>query len=101
MRLDSRGLPDVCRETFTPVHPDAQEAIKYVKLSTNALIAFCRTQIDGTLNPETRRWFALAATAFEEASCWAIKGITYEEWVPRKNVDTVIDPPATDKHLKK
>lgn len=56
--------------------------MKYIKLSANALIMVCRREVDRTKDTELRRWFAMAATRFEEGSMFAVKGFTYEDWKP-------------------
>lgn len=87
MRKDSRGLPDICREVNTPVSSKAQEFVRHVKLSANALIDVCRGQVDVTKDPELRRWFAMAATRFEEGASLAVKGFTYEGWKPVESIE--------------
>lgn len=83
MRQDSKGIPDVCRETFTQVSPEAAEHVKFVKLQTNAMIYHLHTmQLANSSNPEIGRHLSLAISAFEEASMWAVKGLTSEGFKP-------------------
>lgn len=83
MKSDSKGIPDVCRETFTPVAPEAAEHIKFVKLQTNAMIHHLRVlQEVNNIDPGIGRHLSLAVSAYEEAAMWAVKALTSEGFKP-------------------
>lgn len=84
MKNDSKGIPDVCREQpFGKFSPEVTEHVKFVQLQTNAMIHHCRTmQAVNKDNPEVGRLLSLAVSAFEEASMWAVKGLTSEGFKP-------------------
>lgn len=83
MRQDSKGLPDVCRETFTKVEDLALDHVKYVKTQTNAMIYHLnQLQIANSKSLEIGRHLSLAISAYEEASMWAVKGLTTEGFKP-------------------
>lgn len=103
MRPDSKGMPDICRETFSPVKPEAIEIIKMFKLTINSLIHLCRDQVDRNHDKEVRRLFAMAATDLESGCIWAVKGLTSEDWapVPVQETGTDIGQQGQQGQLKK
>lgn len=79
-RADSNGNPDVCRERLAVVNPAAAAIATSIKLETNAVIAKVLKQYNEAKHPEVARLLALALSAYEEASMWAVKALTSELW---------------------
>jgi hypothetical protein len=66
--------------TFRDFNPTGDDRVEEIKSRTDFLIAAVRgfTQASG---PETQRRAALAVTAYEEASMWAVKALFSEDAV--------------------
>ena len=77
-RLDSQGNMDFCREKFTPVSQEAQDLIRQIKLQTNALMAIIHKEYYANQNHDVKRMLYEAMKQFEDASMWAVKGLTSE-----------------------
>ncbi len=63
---------DRVRITFNPAESGLVHMLKH---GTAALIDICN-EVDDEDNSETRRLFALAMKAYEEACMWAVKAAT-------------------------
>jgi hypothetical protein len=61
------------RESFNPSKDDMVDKIKRY---TADLIDLCRDPYDHVIDPEQKRLWALAMTAYEEAAMWAVKAAT-------------------------
>lgn len=79
MKQDSKGIPDVCRETPHIPSPEMVEHLKFVKIQTNAMIHHLRVlqEVNNT-DPGVGRHLALAVSAYEEGALWAVKGLSSE-----------------------
>lgn len=62
--------------TFNPSNDPTVEAFKR---QTAALIDECLTLSEQSSNPEVKRLYAQAASAYEDAAVYAVKGVTKPE----------------------
>lgn len=73
---DSKGNLDFCREKFTPVSLEAQDLVRKIKLQANELMTILFREWHAAENPDVRRMFFNAMEGFENATMWAVKGLT-------------------------
>jgi hypothetical protein len=66
--------------TFRDFNPTGDVRVTEIKTGTDALIELVRS-VTGAGGPETQRRAALAVTAYENASMWAVKALFSEDAV--------------------
>lgn len=79
--------------TFSDFNPTGDGRVARIKGGTDDLIRYVRDETSAS-GPETQRRAALAVTAYEQASMWAVKAFFSEDAV--KGDDRGDDAPADD-----
>ena len=72
--------------TFKDFNPTGDARVSRIKSATDELIALVRAMTVAS-GPETQRRAALAITAYENASMWAVKALFSEDAIKGETAD--------------